>query len=563
MKKIYLGLLIGLFSITIHAQDLYFAWAKSISGPDSDDGQSITTDASGNIYITGTFENTVDFDPGIGTFNITSNGMKDVFIQKLDASGSFIWAISVGGTNNDYSNCITTDVSGNVYITGYYRDTVDFDPSSATLNFVSNGLDDIFIQKLDANGNLMWAKSMGALSADRGTSLTADAFGAIYTTGYYRDTVDFDPGPATFNLISNNTDIFIQKLDLNGNFIWSKSVGGTNPDYGYAVTTDAIGNVYVTGSFVGTANFDPGVATFNLTSIGSVDIFILKLSSSGNFIWANSFGGTEAELPNFITADTSGVTYITGFYEATVDFDPGAGTFNLNSNGGRDIFILKLDSDGNFIWAKSMGGTSEDLGNSITTDASGNVYSTGSFIGSVDFDPGAGTFVLTSNALIDVFIQKLDADGNFVWAKSVGNRGNSIHIDNTGNAYVTGNYIGTVDFDPGLGTFYLTSNSFDAFILKLSSTGVRIEESILFNNVSIFPNPIGSQAGPYQELVNVELGNLKKVSISVFTISGRLIYHMGNINSSIHQIELNEAQGIYIIEVSSQTKKQQFKLVKY
>lgn len=344
---------------------------------------------------------------------------------------------------------------------------------------------------------------------------------------------------------------------------WATSVGGTSFDFGRSITIDDSGNVLITGKYEGTVDFDPGAGTFNLTSNGQWEIFIQKLDSSGNFVWAKSIGGTADDIGESISTDALGNVLVTGEFQSTADFDPGAGTFNLNSNGGRDIFILKLDSDGNFIWAKSMGGTSEDLGNSITTDASGNVYSTGSFIGSVDFDPGAGTFVLTSNALIDVFIQKLDADGNFVWAKSVGNRGNSIHIDNTGNAYVTGNYIGTVDFDPGLGTFYLTSNSFDAFILKLSSTGVRIEESILFNNVSIFPNPIGSQAGPYQELVNVELGNLKKVSISVFTISGRLIYHMGNINSSIHQIELNEAQGIYIIEVSSQTKKQQFKLVKY
>ena len=202
--------------------------------------------------------------------------------------------------------------------------------------------------------------------------------------------------------------MFIQKLDASGAFIWAKMVGSTGSDLGFSITTDALGYVYTTGYFSDVADFDPGAGTFNLTPNGGGDIYIQKLDSNGNFIWAKSMGGSiGSEDGRSITTDVSGNVYTTGYFENTVDFDPGAGTFNLISNGGKDIFIQKLDSNGTFIWAKSMGTTGIDHGFSITTDASGIVYTVGAFSGTVDFDPGAGTFNVTSNGYIDLFIQKL------------------------------------------------------------------------------------------------------------------------------------------------------------
>ncbi len=393
-------------SVGLHAQD--FEWAKPFGSTWPDQGQSIAIDASGNVYTTGYFQETVDFDPGTGTTNLTSAGRTDIFVQKMDASGNFLWAKSFGGTSYDHCYSITVDSSGDVYTTGYFQGTVDFEPGAGTTNLTSAGAEDIFVQKMDALGNFLWAKSFGGTSNDYGLSITVDSSGNVYTTGSFQRTVDFDPGAGTTNLISaGGYDIFVQKMDASGNFLWAKSFGGTSYGYGQSITVNASGNVYTTGYFFGTVDFDPGAGTTNLTSAGAEDIFIQKMDASGNFLWAKSFGGTSYGYGQSITLDSSGNVYTTGYFSGTVDFDPGTGTTNLASAGGYDIFVQKMDVSGNFLWAKSFGGILDDRCYSITVDTSGNVYTTGSFQRTVDFDPGAGTTNLTSVGRTDIFVQKL------------------------------------------------------------------------------------------------------------------------------------------------------------
>jgi hypothetical protein len=412
MHKPIILLISLLLALGTNAQNL--EWAKSFGKNSSDYGVSITVDASGNVYTTGRFQQTVDFDPGAGTNNLSSQGLTDAFIQKLDPSGNFLWAKSFGGTSQDEGLSITVDASGNVYTTGWFSGTVDFDPGAGTNNHTSQGSRDVFIQKLDPSGNFLWAKSFGGTSDDYGNSITVDASGNVYTTGWFSGTGDFNPGAGTNNLTSQGSnDVFIQKLDPSGNFLWAKSFGGTSSNYGLSITVDASGNVYTTGKFSGTVDFDPGAGTNNLSSQGSNDVFIQKLDPSGYFLWAKSFGGTSIDVAYSIALDASGNVYTTGDFKGTVDFDPGAGTNNLSSQVNNlnsqsvDVFIQKLDPSGNFLWAKSFGGNLDDYGWSITVDASGNVYTTGSFKGAADFDPGAGTNNLSSQGSYDVFIQKM------------------------------------------------------------------------------------------------------------------------------------------------------------
>ena len=184
-------------------------------------------------------------------------------------------------------------------------------------------------------------------------------------------------------------------------------MGGTSIDYGYSITTDDSGCVYTTGSFKKTGDFDPGAGVTNLTSVGITDIYIQKLNTNGNFIWAKSMGGTSSDYGYSITTDDSGCVYTTGRFKNTVDFDPGAGVTNLTSVGNTDIYIQKLDANGKLIWVRSMGGTDNDQGRSITIDGSGNVYTTGRFKNTVDFDPGAALTNLSSAGIYDIYIQKL------------------------------------------------------------------------------------------------------------------------------------------------------------
>ena len=469
---VFFFLLLGYGSL--NAQNLDFAWAKGIGGSGAESGYSAIIDASGNVYTTGTFSGTTDFDPNAGVANLTSVGVNsDIFVSKLDASGNFVWAKAMGGTSFSTANSIAIDATGNVYTTGYFSGTADFDPSAGVANLTSAGGDDVFVSKLDASGNFVWAKGMGGSGAESGYSATIDASGNVYTTGYFSGTVDFDPNASVANLASagGSQDIFVSKLNASGNFVWAKAMGGTDYDEPNSIAVDATGNVYTAGLFRGTADFDPNAGVANLTSAGGDDVFVSKLDASGNFVWAKAMGGTNSENATSIAIDVTGNVYTTGFFAGTTDFDPNTGVVNLTSAGSLDIFVSKLDASGNFVWAKAMGGGSTGIANSIAVDATGNVYTTGYFFGTTDFDPNTGVVNLTSAGSSDIFVSKLDASGNFVWAKAMGGIGydesRSIAVDASSNVYTTGNFSNTVDFDPNAGVVNLTaSGNTDVFIAK-------------------------------------------------------------------------------------------------
>jgi len=468
---LFFGLIFLVNSNSLTAQN--FEWAKRIGGVNYDQGFSIAIDASGNVYTTGNFEGTVDFDPGIGTYNLTSVGGPDIFVSKLDALGNFVWAKQFGGTENDFGQDIAIDASGNIYTTGHFMGSADFDPGAASYNLTSVGYYDIFVSKLDTAGNFVWALQIGGTNADNCNSIALDASGCVYTTGFFWGTSDFDPGAGIFNLTSKGDyDIFISKLDASGNFVWARQLGGPLCNISQCIALDASGNVYTTGYFEGNVDFNPGSGNYILTATGDFDAFISKLDASGNFVWARKLGGPFFEVGNSIDIDIFGNVYSIGNFEGTADFDPGAANYNLTAKGGPDIYISKLDVSGNFVWARQLGGTQYDAGLSIDLDASGGIYSTGYFEDTVDFDPGAGVYELMSEGGYDIFVSKLDASGNFVWASRMGGMfyeiSWSIDFDATGYLYTTGVFRGTGDFDPGAGTYNLTSaGQEDIFIHKL------------------------------------------------------------------------------------------------
>jgi hypothetical protein len=186
-------------------------------------------------------------------------------------------------------------------------------------------------------------------------------------------------------------------------------------ELGYSVKTDALGNIYTTGNFQLTVDFDPSINITNLTSVNSsLDIFICKFDPNGNFIWAKSIGGANYDYCKEINVDENGNVFATGFFQGTADFDPSPSIFNLTSSGSSDIFITKLDSSGNFLWANKIGGTGDDRGQSLKTDKSGNIIISGAFSSTVDFDPGISVNNLVSSGLQDIFIGKYDKNGSFI-----------------------------------------------------------------------------------------------------------------------------------------------------
>ena len=482
-KKLIYTILLSFFLNTLSAQLTNLVWAKQMGGTGNDEGNSIATDASGNVYATGSFEGTVDFDPGVGTANLTSAGSSDAFISKFDATGNFVWVKQFAGISSDRGLYITIDANGNIYSTGvFFSGTVDFDPGSGVYN-LSSSSGGRFISKLDASGNFVWAKQLSGFPC----GIAVDVNGNVFSSGFFSGTVDFDPGTAIFNLTaSNTTQYFVSKLDVNGNFLWAAQLGGVSGFFLNGFSIDGNGNVYTIGSFEGSCDFDPGITNLNLTSVGLTDVFISKLDATGNFVWVKQYGSTGYDFGYRIRADGNGNIYCIGSVAGVVDFDPGPNSANISGAG----FVLKLDVSSNFMWAKQSVAVSDIL--SITTDNTGNVYTTGIYGGTVDFDAGTGTYNLTSSGFNDIFISKLNSAGNFVWAASMGaasnDQGNSVAVDGSGNVYTIGTFQGTADFDPNSGTMNLTSaGSTDIFIQKLnqlqttqlSSASCGITETVL------------------------------------------------------------------------------------
>lgn len=470
IKLLALLILCSVSSILNAQNDSFFGWVNTLGGPDGfEEGNCITTDINGNVLTSGFFGafngGTVEFDLGDTTINLTSIGNADMYIHKLDSSGNLIWIRQFGGISGEQALSVTTDISGNVYVTGIFGDTVDFDPGPATANLVAE-VGDAFILKLDSSGNFIWAKQIEGVYLQKGLSITTDNNGNVLTSGIFENTTDFDPGTGVNNLTSVVLDGFVLKLDSNGNFIWARQIGGTGNDYATSLITDTVGNVYVTGHENDYSN-----------------MFIRKFDEDGNLMWTDNIAATISGFSNSITIDPNGDLYTTGQFYGTADFDPGTGVTNLLSNN-TDIFILKLTSDGEFIWVKQIGeqpGTPQgnQAGKSITADTGGNLYLTGWFQGAVDFDPDAGTGNLTSTNNGDVYILKLTRYGDFVSVKHIvsswGCSGIYIATDENDNVYTTGVYRETTDFDPGPGTVNHTSFNIatgsDAFSLKLSYCG--------------------------------------------------------------------------------------------
>ncbi len=328
-----------------------------------------------------------------------------------------------------------------------------------------------------------WAGRVGGTGDDYSMDMSVDDQGNSYIIGSFKGVnIDFDPGPGTAYLSSaGGVDIFVAKYDSLGHYLWANGIGGSNDDIGARLKIDGSGNVYITGWFASTnVDFDPGTGSAILSSTGATDIYFAKYDANGNYLWVKNIGSSLGDGGHDIVLDDLNNVYITGyFYGTNTDFDPGPGTAYLSSiaNSG-DIFYAKYDSLGNYLWAKSAGGSSYEVGNSISTDDSGNVYLTGAFIGiDVDFDPGPGTAYLNSAGGYDIFFVKYDSSGNFSWVRQIGGSGDDIggyiaSVDRN-NVYVLGHFHGAnIDFDPGSGTAYLSSaGGFDFFFADYDAYG--------------------------------------------------------------------------------------------
>lgn len=364
----------------------------------------------------------------------------------------------------------------NLYAGGKLTGTLDFDQGPDTFNLTGYG--DIFFAKYHPNGSLIFAKNLAWSNGDNKLyDIAADNDGNIYIVGSFKNTTDFDPSQnSAFYMTSDPsyTDAFFAKYDSTGQFIFAKKFGSYSFEYPYSIDIGSDGSMFLGGMFDATVDFDPGPGVANLSGV-SGDMFFAKYDNMGNYQFAKRMGASNYDAVNCIKLKDDFI-YLTGFFYGTVDFDPNAGVVNDTSSGGSDIFIAKYDSLGNHIYSKGFGGTGSDQGNSIDISLTGEIMVTGSFNGTVDFNPDPGVNNLVSSGGLDVFIAKYNVMGSYLFAKNVGGSssdvGYGIEMDNSENIYVTGHFQGISDFDPSGSAYNLTSaGGNDIFLLGLNATG--------------------------------------------------------------------------------------------
>jgi PKD repeat protein len=440
-----------------------YGWTRRI-GAGVDDGACATcSDGSGNLYVAGCFQGTVNFaaDWG-GTDTKTSAGGNDIFITKINASGNYVWTRSIGAGGDDGAYAICTDETGNVYVAGYFEGTVNFAADwGETETKVSAGSVDIFVTKIDVGGNYRWTHRMGGTAADLANAICADGSGNVYLAGYFQGTVNFadDWAGSETKASAGDTDIFIAKIGSDGSYFWTHRMGGTGSDVANAVCADGTGNVYVAGSFEGSVNFaDDWAGSETKASAGDTDVFITKIDASGNHQWTHRMGAADSDVAHALCADGSGNVYMAGSFEGSVNFasDWGA-TETKVSAGYSDIFITKIDTGGNYLWTHRIGGSGDnDVGYAICADRSGNIYVTGYFYWIVNFaDDWSGSETKTAVGMYDIFITKIGADGDYLLTNTMGggysDQARAICAVGSGGVCVAGYFHGAVNFSADWG----------------------------------------------------------------------------------------------------------------
>lgn len=477
--------LIFLLTTSAAAQNLALEWAQPYGNAAWNLSMDIEVDSFKNVYVCGGFEGTLDMDPGPGILNINAAiGSPEYFIQKLDSAGNLLWVKQLAPQSpliiGPFAS-MTLDAAGSVLFTGYFTGTVDFDPGPGVFNLTAGGSsdEDYFVLKLDASGDFLWAiKTEG--NSEKTVSTSTDPSGNIYNAGKFTGTIDFDPGPNNlFDTTSTQGKIFIQKLDASGNLLWVKTYESDSTLGITSHNTDAQGNLILTGTFAGTVNFSP---TLSISAVRNIwNAYSLKIDPLGEAIWANQLESSNIALSRGSNVDKEGNIYVLGTYVGVLDFDPGPNqSIQTSSDNGTwpTGFIQKLDAQGNFLWARSY---TADAPSSIEFrlvrfDDKDQVYLAGPLYGEVDFDTGPAVQLAGIADTSSYFMHKMSPQGDFIWGEAINTDQNysrimDFGIDKADNIYLTGSYVFPFDIEPGPGSTILSpvgSAAPDFYVAKWS-----------------------------------------------------------------------------------------------
>lgn len=428
MKIKFTVAIVAFLSLVANAQS--WMWTKVAGGPTIDKITGIATDLTGDIFVTGYFDSTIVFD----NVRLVSAGGTDIFVAKYDVDGILLWAKQVGGLNDDYASSISTDVTGNCYITGFFyiQGTVS---SFGNTTITQAGDADIFIGKLSSNGDLLWVRNAGGKNEDEAFAIATDIAGNSYITGYFSGVATFGNTKQTS---SGYSDIFLVKYDAAGNLVWVKTGGGAYQDEAYGICMDASGNCYITGYFTGNATFSGK----QISSIGyfDTDVFIAKYNPSGILLWVKRAGGTGNDMGYGIAISNKDVLYVCGIFHGTNVF----GENSLSRISGSNGFIAKFDIDGNLNWSANTVGASASEFRKAATDSHGDCY----VIGTLGANSSIEKIQSINKGGKNICIVKYDSKGTLSWVLQGGDsedEGVCITLGAADNCYAGGQFVNNIN----------------------------------------------------------------------------------------------------------------------
>ena len=425
-------------------------WGHNIGGLKDSGGYDVANDDEGNVYITGNFSATVDFDPGAGTLTRTAIKESDIFVAKYDSTGQVIWVVTAGGQTWDQARALALDATGNIYVVGEFHQTVDFNPGPGVFNLEAAGFQDAFIWKLGPDGSFIWAKKFSGSISDIPFFIVINSAGTMMIGGVFGESTDFDPSDNTqIHTVHGRWDAFVTFLNLDGEYLSSHTYGGAELDFVYMASVDQDDAFVVTGTFNDSIDIDPGPAVQYLTSKGSNDVFIIKYNPDGSLQWGHAIGKVGYDNGQSIVTDNSNNILVVGDNQnGNFDLDPGPGVAPINTSGA---FLVKLAPDGSYLWGKGFSGSIEGSAE-LRVDSLQNIYLMCNSEG-LSVNPASPNTWLHSRGQTDSYIIKLTPGGDFIWANQFKGDAYSYGYGLSlykNDIYTIGHFGDNLDFDPSL-----------------------------------------------------------------------------------------------------------------
>ena len=421
-----------------------------LGGADNDAAYAVTTDAAGNVYVAGQLTGPID----VGGGTLAAFGMSDIYVAKFDSSGKHLWSKSFGSTGPDSVKGLTVDRSGNLWVAGSFRNSIDFGGGMLT----SAGFSDIFLLSLgSADGAYRSAYRYGGANDENVVALTSDSTGALILTGAFAGSVDFGGGMLTS---AGNTDGYILKVNAVGAHQWSKRFGDQYADTGGGVVVGSGDDVNLVATFIGSA--DVGGGKVNAADTVAADILVARFAADGTHKWSKGVGARSDALLPAIAIDSSGNLLLTATFDG--NFSMGGAIFS--SDGLYDVVVAKWDATGSHQWSYRFSGPDYELSDGIAAVAQGNVIAVGHYKGNARMAGGA---YMKSNGSYDTWIAKLAPNGQHLWSQHHGGIGDdasgAVAVDPQGNIWLAGQYTASVDF--GKGSMDVRGG-IDSFLIKIA-----------------------------------------------------------------------------------------------